>query len=139
MPWRYRQRIARVCAAALSLGYVLAWAGASLVQSEPDLLTLPWLQIAVGAAIASWGGATATLGRYLAAEYDARPFRWRLEVIRDTAVSVTVGAGAYLAGAWYGLNPLQIALLLLTAGYLGVRVLNTVADRLLDLVSRKPE
>ena len=57
--------------------------------------------------------------------------------MRDLAVSVTVGSGAYLGGAWYGLGPLQLGLVLLLAGYLGVRVLNAAADRLLRAVEAK--
>lgn len=136
MPWRMRQRVARICALSLSFGWGFAWASVAMVQDMPELTALPWVQIAVGAAISSWGGATATLGRYLAAEYESRPFRWQAEVVRDASVSVTVGTGAYLAGAWYGLGPLALGLLLLLAGYGGVRVLGAAVERMLSLITR---
>lgn len=136
MTWLHRRRIARVCALLLSFGWGFASATVAVVQGIPDLVGLPWAQIVVGSAISGWGGATATLGRYLAAEYDGRPFRWRLEVVRDAAVSVTVGTGAYLAGAWYGLGPLSLGLVLLVSGYGGVRVLGTALERMLSLINR---
>lgn len=137
MPTRIKQRIGRFCAALLLCGWGVAWATVAAAQANPDLTSLPWMQIAIGAAIATWGGATATLGRYMAAVYEERPFRWRLEVVRDLTVSVTVGSGAYLASAWYGMGPLQLGLLLLLSGYLGVRMLNVAADRLLQVITSK--
>ena len=135
MPLRYRQRIARICMLLMSFGWGFASASVAMVQEAPDLTRLPWVQILVGSAISSWGGATATLGRYLAAEYEQRPFLWRLELVRDAVVSITVGGGAYLAGAWYGLGPLQLGLVLLMSGYLGVRLLAAAASKLLSMVS----
>jgi hypothetical protein len=116
----------------LLCGWGLAWA--SVETMPPNLLSLPWVQVLVGVLIASWGGATATLGRYLTATYDSRPFHWRLEAVRDGCVSITVGAGSYFGGAWYGLSPMVLGLVLLLAGYLGVRILSGAADRLLSLI-----
>lgn len=128
--------VARMSALLLASGWGLAWATVDAIHhAAPDLLGLPWVQIAVGVAVASWGGLTATLGRYLAAVYDDKPFHWRLEGIKDGAVSVTVGAGSYLGGAWYGLSPMMLGLVLLLSGYLGVRVLSGAADRLLAVVT----
>lgn len=138
MPLAQRLAMRRVMAGMLCCGWVTAWATVEALQaSEPNLLALPWMQIAVGVAIASWGGATATLGRYLVASYDARPFHWRAETARDACVSVTVGGGSYLGGAWYGLSPMLLGLVLLLAGYLGVRILSGAAERLLGLIERK--
>ena len=109
-----RRRIARVTVVLLGMGWGVAWS--VVAATQPDLIGLPWVQIAVGALIAAWGGATATLGRYLTATYESRPFLWRPEVVRDGAVSVSVGGGAYMAGLSYELSAPMLVLLLLLAG-----------------------
>jgi hypothetical protein len=138
IPLDTRVSVRRVTIAVLCWGWLAAWAGVEVVKAEPNLASLPWLQIVVGVAIASWGGATATLGRYLASSYAAKPFHWKIEAVRDGFVSITVGAGSYLGGAWYGLSPMLLGLVLLLAGYLGVRVLSGAAERLLSMVERRP-
>jgi hypothetical protein len=126
----------RITVIALGMGWALSWAGVEAIRAEPNLIQLPWLQILVGVAIASWGGATATLGRYLAASYEARPFHWKTEALRDGFVSATVGSGSYMGGWWYGLPPMLLGLVLLLAGYLGVRILSGAAERLLAMVAK---
>ena len=121
-----------VVSAALGLG--AAMAATEALHSAPALTDLPWLQIAVGVAIAAWGGATATIGRYLASSYVGAAFYWRAEAVKDVFVSGTVGAGAYFAGSAYQASAPVIALLLLVSGYLGVRILGAAADRLLGIV-----
>jgi hypothetical protein len=130
-----RLRIARVTMLCLVLGWGMAWGAVAVTY--PDMIALPWIQIAVGAAIAAWGGATATLGRYLAATYDQKPFLWRPEVIRDGAVSVSVGSGAYMAGWAYELSAPMLGLTLLLAGYGGTRVLSAAAERFLSALAEK--
>ena len=129
----YRRTLTRLTATLLMCGWGVAWA--TIEAASPDLIGLPWAQVFVGVLIASWGGATATLGRHLAAKYDNRPFHLRNEVLKDGFVSVTVGGGTYLGGAWYGLQPMAVGLLLLLAGYLGVRILSGAADRFLAVVT----
>ena len=130
-----RRRIARITAASLMFGWGLAWASTAAVY--PDLISLPWAQVGVGVLISAWGGATATLGRYLAASYEQRPFLWRPEVVRDSAVSVSVGAGAYLAGWTWQLSPPMLGLVLLLAGYGGTRVLSVGLERMLAAIKVK--
>ena len=132
-----RRRISRVTIVLLGMGWGVAWG--VVTATQPDLLGLPWLQIAIGALIAAWGGATATLGRYLAATYEQRPFLWRPEVVRDGAVSVSVGGGAYMAGLAYELSAPMLGLTLLLAGYGGTRVLSAAAERLISSISRSTE
>jgi hypothetical protein len=131
-----RISLRRITVGVLGMGWALSWASVEVLRSEPNLVALPWLQILVGVAIASWGGATATLGRYLAASYESRPFHWRTETVRDGFVSVTVGGGSYFSGWWYGLPPMLLGLVLLLAGYLGVRILSGAAERLLAIVAK---
>lgn len=130
-----RRRIARITVGALLMGWGVAWA--SVAATYPDLIGLPWAQVGVGVVIAAWGGATATLGRYLAAAYEQRPFLWRPEIVRDSAVSVSVGAGAYLVGWTWQLSPPMLGLVLLLSGYGGTRVLSVALERMLTTVSRK--
>ncbi len=130
-----RRRIACITVVCLSLGWGLAWG--AVAATQPDLIGLPWVQIAVGALISAWGGATATLGRYLTATYESRPFLWRPEVVRDGAVSVSVGGGAYMAGLSYELSAPMLGLLLLLAGYGGTRVLSAAVERLLSSLAEK--
>jgi hypothetical protein len=130
-----RQRIVWACVVAFSFGYGAAYATVAAVQSGPDIIGLPWAQISAGSLVSLWGGGTATLGRYLTAQVEGRSFNWRVEVLRDLFVSITVGAGAYLAGAWYGLGPLELALALLLSGLLGLRLLTLVGDKFMALVA----
>ena len=130
-----RRRIARVTALCLVLGWGVAWG--AVAATYPDLIGLPWVQIVIGAAIAAWGGATATLGRYLVAVYESTTFHWKPEVVRDGAVSVSVGGGAYLAGWSYELSAPMLGLTLLLAGYGGTRVLSAAAERFLSAIAEK--
>jgi hypothetical protein len=127
-----RRPLAVIASAVVSLG--AAMAATDALRSTPLLTELPWLQVVVGAAIAAWGGATATVGRYLASSYVGAAFFWRAEAAKDVLVSGTVGAGAYFAGSAYQASAPVIALLLLVSGYLGVRILGAAADRLLGIV-----
>lgn len=124
--------IRRMTASLLLIGWTLAWATAAALP--PDLAGLPWAQVAVGVLIAGWGGLTATLGRRLTAAYEGRVFNMRAELARDGAVSVTVGSGGYLFGAWNGVDPMLLGVSLLLSGYGGARVLSAGADRLLEAI-----
>lgn len=137
MPRVIKRRIARIVAGFLTFGWALAWATTSAVQHSPDLYGLPWLQILVGVAISAWGGMSATLGRWLTARYEDKPWFWQGEVAKDCAVGITVGMGSYFAGATYGLPPMQLGLMLLLAGYLGVKLLSGMADRLMAITSKE--
>ncbi len=131
-----RARIAQVVALALASGWGLAWSAVSTLKQEPDLAGLPWVQIVVGVAISAWGAVSATLGRWLAARYEGKTWFWQGEVVKDSAVGVTVGMAAYFTGAMYGLSPMQLGLVLLLAGYLGVKILSSLADRLLEAAAK---
>ena len=119
----------------LALGWGVAWG--AVAATYPDLIGLPGVQIVIGACIAAWGGATATLGRYLAATYEQKTFLWKPEVIRDGAVSVSVGSGAYMAGWSYELSAPMLGLTLLLAGYGGTRVLSAAVERMLSALAEK--
>jgi hypothetical protein len=135
----YRRAVFRVTFILLLVGWGAAWATAHVIHETPRLDSLPWLQVVISIAIAGWGGITATLGRYLASQYDETPFILRLELAKDAAVSVTVGMGSYLGGAWYGLTPMLLGLSILLAGFLGVRLLSGAADRMLAVVFSRKE
>ncbi len=135
IPNEIRRRIRSVTVVCMSFGWGLAWA--TVQATYPDIISLPWAQIAVGAAIAAWGGATATMGRYLTAVYESKPFFWRPEVLRDLAVSIAVGSGGYLAGWSYDVPPPMMGLMLLLFGYGGTRVLSAVVERMLSSLAQK--
>ena len=134
IPGVVRMRIARAMAVMALAGWVGGAALASAVRSEPQLSALPWAQIAIGVLISGWGGATATLGRWLAAQYTGAPFHWRAEVVRDVAVSVCVGLGAYFAGATAGLSSMELGFVLLVCGLVGAPMLAAVGGRALAIV-----
>ena len=113
----------------LTTGWSIAYATVEVLP--PQLVDLPWVQMMIGVLIASWGGATATLQRYLAATYESKPFHWRGETAKDVMVSGTVGIGTYLAGWVQSLSTATLGLCLLLAGFLGVRLLTTVSDKFL--------
>lgn len=130
-----RRSLTRLTLWILALGWVSAAATVQAAQSAPDMVAdMPWVQIALGAWIAAWGGGAATLTRYLAAVYEERPFLTRVEIAKDVFVSGIVGSATYLTGAIYEWPPMVIGLALLLAGWLGVRLLNVVADRALAAV-----
>lgn len=132
-----RRALSRLTVGVLVVGWVVASATVHAAQASPDLIALPWLQIVLGCWIAAWGGAAATLTRYLASQYEQRPFLVRAEIVKDGLVSGIVGGGTYMTGALYELAPMLIGLLLLLAGWAGVRLLNLAADRLLASVASK--
>lgn len=135
----YRRRLAVVVGVLLLVGWGLAYATVETARAEfPDLIAWPWAQIAVGAAVAGWGGLTATLNRYLAATYNKAPFFWWRELIRDGFVSVTAGAVAYFGGAWAGMHTMLLGAVLLLAGYAGASWLSKAADRLLGVLVAIP-
>jgi hypothetical protein len=132
--YAYRQFMAAVVGCSMMLGWTIAFA--TVEAMPPQLINLPWIQMLIGIAVASWGGATATLSRYLTAMYEARPFHWKSEATKDVFVSGTVGTGTYLTGwveTWH-IATLGIALLL--AGFLGVRLLSFAAERFMKLLDK---
>lgn len=131
---RAARTLGRFTAGALVIGWALASAAVHAAQSEPDLLTLPWLQIALSAVIAGWGGAAATMTRYLASVYENKPFAVKVEIAKDIVVSAVVGGMTYITGSLYQWSAMLIGLLLLLAGWAGVEILNVAADRMLAAV-----
>ena len=126
--------VASIVTLLLLAGWTIAYA--SMEALPPNLFSIPWLQVLIGATVAAWGGATATLGRYLTAQYEARAFHWRTEAVKDIFVSVTVGMLTYLAGwvqTWHIAN---LGMALLLAGFLGVRVLSWAADRFMRVLEK---
>ena len=136
MPGRIRLRIFQVAAVLMLSGFGLAWATTAAVSADPDLSALPWLQVAIGVAISAWGAMSATLVRWLMARYKEAPWYWQGELVKDIVVAVAVGMGAYFLGAMQGLHSMQLALLLLVAGYAGVPLLSGPAGRLIDAASK---
>jgi hypothetical protein len=132
------RRAQQVACTALLLGWGVAWATVTTISAlAPDLIGLPWLQVLVGVVIAMWAGMAATLERYVTAAYANKPFYWRMELLKDIAVSVTIGSGGYMLGLWHGASPAIVALGLLLGGYLGVRALSPAAERFLAVVASK--
>jgi hypothetical protein len=132
--FEYRRLLTAVVGTCLAVGWSLAYA--MVTALPPQLVELPWMQLAIGVLISSWGGATATLQRYLAAQYEARPFHWRGEAAKDVMVSGTVGIGTYLAGWVQSLSVATLGLCLLLAGFLGVRLLTVVSERFLKQIDK---
>lgn len=96
-----------------------------------DLLGLPWAHAAVGVAISLWGGATATLERYLAAKYVGTPFHTVVETAKDAMVSVSVGLVCYYTASDVSLlSPKAVGAAQMLAGYGGVRLLKLGVLRL---------
>lgn len=140
--YEYRRRLTFILIFMFLIGWGMAVEAVTAVTSSSDyeaadMTALPWVQMFVGGSIAAWGGATATLGRYLAARYDNSRFIWQIEAIKDLFVSLIVGAGGYLLGVWTHRSEVEIGLILMLSGYLGTRVLTVAADRLLAVLANK--
>jgi len=133
-----RRRITAATAAYLALTAPVAWAAVEATRAMPDLLGLPWLQSLVGVAVASLGGIAATLGRYMSATYEGKPFRVWGEILKDGSVSIVIGVGGYMAGFWAGQSAEVIAIGLLLSGYAGVRALTVMADIMLERLRGRP-
>jgi len=124
----------RVASAMLAFGWTAAWGLFEVLP--PPLIDLPWVQLSIGVAISYWGGATATIQRYLASVYDEKPFHWRMELLKDTFVSGTVGGTVYLAGWVRAMSNAELGLTLLLAGYCGVRLLGFATEHFFKALDR---
>ena len=106
----------RLLVFACCLGWtVTAWAA----YESPDLIALPWAQIAVGSILALWGGLTRTADRALVAATKAEPFRLGQELTKDVLMSAGAGFCTYAWGAFSEWGAWQTAGALWAAGYLG--------------------
>lgn len=130
-------RVARATAAGWMLcGWGVAWATVEVVP--PDLLGLPWVQIAIGASGGGWGGLVSTLVRYTASRYDNRiTFYWRPEALKDVTVGATAGYALYLWGSSARLSPEMIGLLIVVGGGAGTRLWTLAVDMIVTLLRRR--
>jgi hypothetical protein len=102
---------------------------AATVIGELDLIGLPWAQIGLGCVLSLWGGLTRSAERALEPRPSPEsPFRLLPELWKDLTVSVSCGFVTFSIGAWQKWDIWILGLALWAAGYLGARLLSTVAD-----------
>ncbi len=122
------------CTAAASV-----WA---LVQVPPNLLGLPWLQIAGAGLIAFWGGIVRTSIKVVEdaqhrADKPNEPtgFSLKTELIKDIFLSSGLGFSVYLVGYRMGWEIEFLAAALFISGYLGTRLIAAAGDLLLSQIA----
>ena len=119
-----RQRLRKVVVCLLALEWSVAWAALAAVETAaPDLLALPWLQAALGVAIALGGGLTSSLMRYAASKTGEAAFHVRLEFLKDGAAAACVGVIGYYAGWAHGIGAAELAAYLVFGGFSAARLL----------------
>lgn len=104
-------------------------ASAMAAQIEPDLLELPWIQIAVGASLALWGGLTRTAENVLRSRRRAEDINIRAELLRDILVSSGVGLLVSLIGIELQWSTAVLGASLWVGGYAGSALLQAFKDR----------
>lgn len=121
-----------------SLAACSVWAG---VQ-QPDLLGLPWLQIAMAAVISLWGGIGRTAVRALEAAQMARAvpavdtgFHLASELRTDLILSSGLGLMIYAAGTRFEWDAWVLASALWLGGYMGTKLINAAMEKTLNLIS----
>lgn len=129
--------ISRLLALCIGLGWsITAWAAAS---DAVDLVGLPWLQIALGIALATWGGLASTAQRLVAAIKQGAPVSpvWP-SVLADVLASGGAGFLVFGIGAWQAWDRSLVSVLLFLGGYAGTRLLEpaaaTVVKRITDVL-----
>lgn len=128
--------IGRLLALCIGMGWsITAWAAASDVV---DLAGLPWIQISLGTALATWGGLASTAQRLVAAARDGTRIVpvWP-GVLADIMASSGAGFLVYGVGAWQAWDRSLVSVLLFVGGYAGTRLLEpavtVMVERLMDL------
>lgn len=126
--------IGRFLALCIGLGWsITAWAASS---GAVDLIGLPWAQIGLGIALATWGGLASTAQRLVAAARDgAQSSRVWPSVLADVMASGGAGFLVYGLGAWQGLDRSLVSVLLFVGGYAGTRLLEPVTTDLIERVA----
>lgn len=131
--------LSRLLALCIGLGWsVTAWAAAT---DAVDLAGLPWLQIALGIALAIWGGLASTAQRLVASvRAGAEPVPVWPGVLADILASSGAGFLVYGIGAWQAWDRSLVSVLLFLGGYGGTRLLEPAAsvlsEHLADLLRR---
>ncbi len=134
----YRAFAHFVIAGTSSLAACSVWAG---VQ-QPDLLALPWMQIAMAGVISLWGGIGRTAVRALEAAQLARAtppvvndFHLASELRTDLFLSSGIGLVIYAFGAHQQWDTWVLAPALWLGGYMGTKLVNVLIEKALKFLS----
>ena len=121
-----------------SLAACSVWASVA----QPDLIALPWLQIAMAGVISLWGGVGRTAVRALEAAQMARAtppvdsgFHLGRELRTDLILSSGIGMIIYTIGAHHEWNTWLLAPALWLGGYMGTKFLDTLIEQARKLFS----
>lgn len=134
----YRAFAHFVIAGTSSLAACSVWAA----SQQPDLLALPWLQIALAGVISLWGGVGRTAVRALEAAQLARAvppvddgFHLGRELRTDLVLSSGIGLVVYAVGAHQGWDTWLLAPALWLGGYMGTKLVNVLIEKALKFLS----
>ena len=115
----------------------------AITQPPPELLALPWIQIAVAGLIALWGGVGRTAVRAIedAQELRDKPgvltgFNLRVELARDLFVSSGIGFVVYLLGVHHAWDTWLLAPALWLGGYMGTKLLTAFGSAVLSSITQ---
>lgn len=128
--------LGRLLALCIGMGWsITAWAAAS---DAIDLTGLPWIQIGLGIALATWGGLASTAQRLVTAAREGnRPAPVWPGVLADIMASGGAGFLVYGVGAWQAWDRSLVSVLLFIGGYAGTRLLEpavtVIVGRLIEL------
>ena len=122
-----------------SLAAGSVWA---IAAPPPELLGLPWVQIAIAGLIALWGGVGRTAVRAIedAQERRDKPgvatgFHLKSELLKDLFVSSGLGFFVYVLGTHQSWDQWLLAPALWLAGYMGTKLIASVSTAVLDQIA----
>lgn len=118
----------------------------AVAQPPPELLGLPWVQIAVAGLISLFGGVGQTAVRALEEAQrrkdkpdEATSFVLKHELLKDLFISAGLGLIIYSIGVRQQLNAELLASALWLSGYMGAKLLNGMSNFVLSYISRAAE
>lgn len=134
----YRAFAHIVIASSGSLAACSVWA----TVQQPDLIALPWTQIAMAGVISLWGGVGRTSVAALEAAKLARGtppvdngFNLRRELATDLLISSGIGLVIYAFGARQQWDTWLLAPALWLGGYMGTKLVNLLIERAMKFIA----
>lgn len=104
---------------------------AQVVETNKELVSLPWMSVLIAGGIAAWGGFVVTLNRV---NDDITKREFIIWFFKDLVSAMVAGWFIFFVGGWLQANIWLQATALLAAGYGGSKVLDAASKRLIKSV-----